>query len=392
MSKGPRALGLLELAPSGAAHLVPVTIMYNGDFYDASAYKASPVPMALESETVYEAVKTGVSQGLFTVTTASQVKDSWIGNGVWRPAGSEPKKKIVAAKPVQDDSDKPPVLRHADEEKSSVPAPKPTQPAAPPAASSSAPKPAAAAPAAAAQQDQDDDRPVLRRGKPEPRPEEVISPVEPETATAAVPAAASKPGEVQIIPAISDAGGPEPRPYAYSLKPDEEQSLKKQMFALAADAVRVRDQQLDAEMATTQPATAKPRGPKKIARKPLQPAFSNVEFRVFDLSNSNEPVLVLCATAQMPIDAEAPRAPIQYFVTLVARQTIYGELHKAFINITDGQHLDALPHMELIDAVDADGDGRGELLFRDVYDSGTAYAVYRVIGDQLWPLFQGTPQ
>jgi len=48
--------------------------------------------------------------------------------------------------------------------------------------------------------------------------------------------------------------------------------------------------------------------------------------------------------------------------------------------------------VELIDAVDADGDGRGELLFRQISDAGTAYVVYRVIGDQLWPLFQGTPQ
>jgi hypothetical protein len=47
--------------------------------------------------------------------------------------------------------------------------------------------------------------------------------------------------------------------------------------------------------------------------------------------------------------------------------------------------------MELIDAVDADGDGRGELLFRRTFDSGSAYAIYRVTADRLWPLFEGTP-
>jgi hypothetical protein len=47
--------------------------------------------------------------------------------------------------------------------------------------------------------------------------------------------------------------------------------------------------------------------------------------------------------------------------------------------------------MELIDAVDADGDGRGELLFRQISDAGRAFVLYRVIGDRLWPLFQGTP-
>jgi hypothetical protein len=47
--------------------------------------------------------------------------------------------------------------------------------------------------------------------------------------------------------------------------------------------------------------------------------------------------------------------------------------------------------MELIDAVDADGDGRGELLFRRTYDGGSAYAIYRVTADRLWTLFEGTP-
>ena len=83
---------------------------------------------------------------------------------------------------------------------------------------------------------------------------------------------------------------------------------------------------------------------------------------------------------------------LQYFITLVAREDIYGDLHKAFSKITDTQHLDALPRYELIDAVDADGDGRGELLFRQISDAGKAFVLYRVIGDQLWPLYEGAPQ
>ena len=48
---------MVELAENGKAHLLPVTIMIDGKFYDAGAYKADPVPMALLAETGYEALK-----------------------------------------------------------------------------------------------------------------------------------------------------------------------------------------------------------------------------------------------------------------------------------------------------------------------------------------------
>jgi hypothetical protein len=112
---------------------------------------------------------------------------------------------------------------------------------------------------------------------------------------------------------------------------------------------------------------------------------------VFDLSSSNEPTLILMASAEVPAAANRKSSPpAKLMVTLVAREDIYGELHQALLNITDPSHLDVLPQMELIDAVDADGDGRGELLFRQVSDGSSSFALYRVIGNQLWPLFRGT--
>src|SRR5215470_5231791 len=107
--KTPRALGLLELAPDGKARLIPITIMVEGKFYDASAYKASPVPLALWSQTVYEAEKTGVSQGLFTIGEAMRVgSDNWFAEGKWRPAGSESKAKRVITKPKNGGDEGPP--------------------------------------------------------------------------------------------------------------------------------------------------------------------------------------------------------------------------------------------------------------------------------------------
>jgi hypothetical protein len=462
---GPRALGLLEIAPSGKVTLLPVTIMIDGEFYDASAYKASPVPLALYTDTVYEGVKTGVSQGLFTVTTAQHGETIWRGLGKWQSADSiaaaEAKKKASAAaaekaKKVQDNSDGPPVLKRPSSTEPTPPpaasAPPPgagsspddpygpptlkrpdadpspsasTAPSAPPAGSPppGAPSPgpqtppsgaapaAPASPPANAPPANDPNVPTLRRGKAAAAKEGAREVASAETEPAAVKASAAKaPGKeptvtmtatatsngMQLIPAISDAAGPDPRPYAYGMKPEEEAKLRDKILALAAVEVRGRAKDMGLATVATPAATTAASSPGRNspharAAKPPAAKFDTVQLRVFDLSNNNEPVLVLTANAHLPPTAQgaAAAADVQYLVTLVAREDIYGDLHKAYSNVTDAQHLDVLPQMEFIDAVDADGDGRGELLFRQVSDSGKAFVVYRVIGDQVWPLFQG---
>src|SRR5437868_5183331 len=220
--KGPRALGLLELAANGKAHLIPITIMYDGKFYDASAYKAAPVPMALEGGTVYEAVKSGVSQGLFTITGAAHAGANWVGEGTWKSAeqlaAAAAKKEARQTKPAEAEVDRPPVLRRSGSEKSNPP--ETAKPA--PAPASSTPTAEPAAPAATAPPEQEDpNQPVLKRGKPSAE----AQPPAKSVASSAIPTASAKPanpaaksGSIQLIPAISDAGGPEPSSYAFSTK------------------------------------------------------------------------------------------------------------------------------------------------------------------------------
>ena len=52
---GPRAVGVLQMSANGKTSLVPVAILVGGKFWDASAYKADPIPMALEASSILKA-------------------------------------------------------------------------------------------------------------------------------------------------------------------------------------------------------------------------------------------------------------------------------------------------------------------------------------------------
>ena len=413
--KSPRALGLVELL-NGNARLVPVVILIDGQYFDASAYKAMPVPMALWGDTVYEAFKTGVSQGLFTVKTALENPEThaWLGEGKWVSA-SELKHKIARkeASPIprgMEDDDSPPVLRHegpAKPKPPQTPAPVPASPANPatpppppvpstPSVPAEPPTPAVdqahVAPLPVPPPPPDQDIPVLKRGRPAPRASnEAEPPTPPITGKHTNAGKPSSPAAaMQIFPAISAVGGPEPQSYSYPMNPEEQQQFRKQLLAMAADDVRARAKLLAGEQIQPLEKAKAPARRRSLA-KPPQPDFTDVQLHVFDLNISNEPVVILEARARLPQSAKDDTAGLQYIVTVVARQDVNTDWHKVFANVTDTTHLDVIPEMDLIDAVDVDGDGRGELLFREVADQGTAYAVYRVIGNELYPLFQGVP-
>ena len=379
ISKGPRALGLIEVDSQGRGHLVPVTIMIDGKFYDASVYKADPIPMALQPGTVYEGLNAGVSQGLFTVSNPVP-QHGWLGLGSWKTneqiAAEKEKAKARSAKLAEKPADDfkaggPPRLSRTPEGAHPKPAetPKPAESASsnPTPDDSDRPvlrKPTPPPQAAPAASVDDSDRPMLRRQQPGEATEQTK--IEPD----------DKPlqGKLNVIPAISDADGPQPRPYTYQTKPEEDQEFMKKMTAMAADEVKRRAEMLSSDAG------------KKTKSAGTAPEFHDQQLKVLDISGTNEAVLIYSATATV-----ASRGDLQFSTVVVARQDIYGDLHKVFAHTADNNHLDMQPRYEFIDAVDADGDGRGELLFKQVGDSGTGYAIYRVIGDRLWPLFESRP-
>jgi hypothetical protein len=111
--KTPRAVAVLETYQSGERRLIPVSFFYERHYYDASLYRAAPVPFTLSTETVYEVEQFGKPLGTFTVLSAMHSASlsgaEWFGNGRFRIAADPATlaKKRAAVALVVDDPKRP---------------------------------------------------------------------------------------------------------------------------------------------------------------------------------------------------------------------------------------------------------------------------------------------
>jgi hypothetical protein len=231
---------------------------------------------------------------------------------------------------------------------------------------------------------------MLRRGKPT-----TAAPSDDDTAVAkkvgmtdsASPASGTSASPPQVVAAISDAAGPDPQSYKFFWKTGEEEERRNQMLALAAEEVKAYAAALLKNQIPAKPVTPRPSAVGHKAAKQAQPVLENVQFHGFDVWLTGQSVMTLSAEAHIPGAMGVNAAAEPYSVMLVARTDIYGNLRKLYSGITDKFHLDVTPRLELIDVVDADGDGRGELLFRETSDAGSGYLIYRATADKLWKMF-----
>jgi len=423
--RGPRAIAVLEFLPGGGARLVPVALWIDDRFYDASLYGADPEPMALQPETVYEATDYGESTGLFTVTTPEQVKGNWVGAGQWKPhrALEEQLAKQAASKPKRVQVDNPladrPTLRRSGSSDSSSGSsasaspssgassssgsassstnsespnpneppdrptlkkpsessePPPSQPQATTAGSSSTSSASSASP-----DENDPNRPVLRRGKPASQAADVSQPYQ---ATASQPGTATKGAQAKLVttmalagrhsyPAISDATQHEMRSLLYAMNAAERTEKSELMSALA--------------MADVQKFVAKRNTPGL----PKNATITDYDLRAYDLEYRNAPTFVFTGKLRLESAKALRGGEFDYFVTVVAREDVNGTLIEIFHSVTDSNHLDAFARMEIIDAVDADANGRGDLLFRLYSDTGVSYGLYRVYPYEMKQIFEG---
>jgi len=346
-----RATAILEVTTDSAGivstRVIPITILDEGTFHDAGIYKATPQPMALDKGIVYEGQASGIPVGYATILSSTNNK-GWTALGKWQLAEA---KKAPTPPPVATGDDRP-LLHRGD----AAPAPTPS--------STNSDNTSAGAP-------DDADRPILRRRAPEkPEPQATPQP-SPTPAEGAVPAAKPRvftPGTKTYV-AVSDNESADTRSFEFKWKAGEEQAMEVKMRKLALAQLPRENAQLNAN------------------------SLKNAVMRSFDLDLSNDAVIVL--SAEIPGSYLTPGAKgspgkfISRYVTVIARVDFEGVPQKLASSVTDSSRLDVAPRLELIDAVDVDGDGLAELLFREYSFDEKRFIVYGVGRSTVTKVFEG---
>ena len=363
-----RATGLLTLttdsAGNVAAKLTPICILDQGRFEDASIYKAAPEPMALDKGVVYEAQNSGVPVGYITLLSATK-EALWTGLGKWQAVTEVAKKTDEpppAASSASSGDDRPILHREGSSGASPAATPMPT----PSAQATPTPEP---------EEPEDTDRPVLRRRSPgatsTSSPEPAATPSSTPAPSGAVPPNTThvpKSG-TQTFVAISDAQPSDTRSYQFAFKPGDQEKVEARMRKLALAQLPKENAQLN------------------------ENSMKNVVIRAFDVDLSNDAVVVLTAEVpgsyMSPGQKGAPGKFVSRYITLIARQDFEGELQRLAVSVTDSSRLDVAPRLELVDAVDVDGDGLAELLFREYSFDQKGFIVYGVGRGAVTKVFEG---
>jgi hypothetical protein len=256
----------------------------------------------------------------------------------------------------------------------------------------------------------DPDRPRLKRGKPA------------DYKVDESPKLVGLPPTMQQAVAVSDARTSTEHPWKYTwANPEDETKMKVALEGMARTALGLVDaaQAKATAKSGAKGSTAAHRAAKvSMLPGPEPVALADEQFRVFELTYGATATMVLTAStpkAEVPVVAETPedgppvikrgkpvakastpdvptaakpvKPPPQKFVTLIAQPDLYGGVLVLFKSVTDSEHLDEHPRMRLVDAVDAMGDNRGELLFELRGAGQRQFAMYRVLRGSAEQLF-----
>lgn len=432
-----RAVGVFEWTGDQdhpkTSRLIPICIFDGQDLQDASVYMSQPEPLALQSEVEYQLMHDGKPIGLFDISSAAEQQGSWIGLGSWRPLAKPKPAQTQIARIDEDNgaqSDEPVLHRGGD-------AARGNSGGSGNGSGANAPPP-------------DPDRPTLHRSgdasgsgssgssssgtdanAPPPDPDRPILKPEPDTSSASTPPAGSDrpklkqmsdadesygenvstaidpnrprlfygkasgygapllPGLIGMPPdmhqevAVSDVTNRPIHVWDYSwANPADEARMKADMEDLARTALGLNPPPAPAARPSSKRAASS-----KTTRLTLPPPapLLDEQFRVFELAYGSGATMVLSAHSSGSGEQEK-------FVTLVAQPDLYGNVAILLKNVTDAAHLDDMPRMKLIDAVDARADNRGELLFELRGATQRQFALYRVLRGDATRIFLSSIQ
>ena len=380
-----------------AGRLVPVCIYDGQDLNDAGVYLTQPEPLALQSDVEYQLQHDGQPSGLFDIDTSAREQGGWVGYGKWRPLTKPSPTRTQVAKVGEEDdaqSDVPILHRkhHAADSGGggsnsgsasdpNAPAPDPDRPTLHKGGDASTTNSGTSS-GGTNSGSGDSANPKLKNKKKDDDPayvENVATSTDPDRphlfygkpssyGAPVLPNLFGLPVDMQQTVAVSDAIDRPEHLWNYTwANPDDEDKMKTAMEDLARTALGLNP-----------PPAPRPKPKSAATHKTLKPAAPPPppllveQFRVFELAYGSGATMVLSAHT-------TGAGAQEKFVTLIAQPDLYGGVVVLVKDVTDAAHLDLTPRMRLVDAVDAEADNRGELLFELRGATQRQFALYRVL-------------
>ena len=187
------------------------------------------------------------------------------------------------------------------------------------------------------------------------------------------PSLLGMPPDMQQEVAVSDLADRPEHVWDYTwANPDDEAKMKAAMEDIARTALGLNPPPAPAKPAPKTKTTTTAHKTKQLTPPPQPAPLLDEQFRVFELAYGSGATMVLSAHT----DGTGAQ---EKFVTLVAQPDLYGNVAVLIKNVTDAAHLDEMPRMRLVDAVDALADNRGDLLFELRGSTQRQFALYRVL-------------
>jgi len=402
-----RATAVLEftgdLGDIKASRLVPVAIWDGVQYQPGGLYLAQPAPLAVLSGTQYELESDGRSQGFFNVKDAEDLAGLWIGVGSFQAPAPPPPKRAAKdsghAYFVHDaDPDKPhfahrpPPDNSPDGDTTAQSGSSTGGPTLHPRSGDNSSGNNSGGVSKSSQPEVDPDRPTFHNRvqnnqtasnqmsiDPD-RPHLSYTTPESQQKLAKPDALFGFPAGMKQITGISDSNPLDTQSFAYSwASPDDAAKMQSALEAVAQQAVA------PPAPASPAPKTASAHTTRHKAAAPAPPPpplLADEKFHVFGLT--------LGGGATMVFSAHTTTAPEKY-VTLIAQPDFYGNAQVLLKQVTTGDNLDVTPRMRLIDAVDTEGNGRGNLLFELRGQTYREFAIYRVNDGQASQVFVTQP-